>query len=133
MGRNCITALWIGLTFIFTVAIIFAMISPVWFEGAAISEEKDGNGYEIVTFGVIRYCSRYDLSDVIKNCRFFESFEEMPSIGWMISTIVYALGLLCFAVSVVLCIVILCTSEELAERLKIVSAYIQGVGGKYFI
>lgn len=138
MGRNCITVLWACLTVFFTVAIVFAMISPVWFESVTLSRKTEqneisttvANNYELVSFGIIRYCSRYDLPDIMRNCRFFGSFKEMPSIAWMISTVIYALGLVCFAISVALAAVIFCTSEELAERLKIVSAYVQAVGGK---
>ena len=140
---SCITALWVIMTMLFTCGVCFSFISPVWFENKTQSRHntllptsgKSGpaSSYDPITLGIIRFCNRDELTDdVIRGCRFFTSFKEMPSIAWTVCAIVYAVGCVFFMVSVVMALISVCVGSSAGEKMKIVAAYVQVTGGKSF-
>jgi len=136
MGTRCITALWVILTTLFTLAICFAFISPVWFENKRERKQTVGSSrqqiheYDQVSLGIARFCHRYEMGDVIKSCKFFTSPGDMPSIAWMISAIIYAIGAVFFLVSLFLAFLCVCMREGACNKLKVAATYIQVIGGK---
>lgn len=135
MGTKCITALWVILTTLFTMAICFALISPSWFENKHKPKQTPGSSRQKalendpVSIGMIRFCHRYQIGDVIKSCEFFTGLGDIPSIAWMISAIAYAIGAVFFLVSLFMAFLFLCTSRGVCNKLKVAATYIQVIGG----
>jgi len=133
MGK-CVTAFWVVLTILFTLAICFSFISPVWFQNEAELKHVVGqsrqisNQYDPVALGMIRFCHRYQLSQAIQKCGFFTSLKDMPSIAWMVSAIIYAIGCVFFIVSVIMAFISICTKSSMSDKLKVATAYIQVIG-----
>ena len=140
MGR-CITALWVCMTILFTCGVCFSFLSPVWFENKTQRRHNTllpttktsgpSSAYDPVALGMIRFCNREELADdVIRGCRFFTSFKEMPSIAWTVCAIVYAVGCVFFMISVVMALVSVCVGASVGEKMKIVAAYVQITAGR---
>lgn len=129
MGRICITLLWVTLTMVFTIGIAFAMLSPVWFEGMTYIRSDSGED-RAICFGIIRYCLRHELNDVIRDCSYFSSFDTIPNISWLVSSLAYTFGVLLFTISAVLAIVLSCVSRKRGNKLKRAAAFVQALAGK---
>lgn len=132
MGK-CITALWVILTMTFTMGICFSFVSPIWFENKTepkhiVGQSRKLSKYDPVAMGMIRFCHRYQLPNVIEKCAFFTSLKDIPSVAWMVSAIIYAIGAVFFIVSFIMALISVCMRRDLGDKLKIAVAYIQVIG-----
>lgn len=157
MGAYCISCLWLSTTILFTSGIIFSMLSPVWFENSNVttfkpnttstSTKKYGTSRQqsnkygtvsqkvnaIASFGLIRYCRISELDDVMVKCQFFSSLQDMPSIAWLITTIIFSIGIALFLISVLLSAFGICTSKHNSDKLRIALAYLQVIGVVFLV
>lgn len=134
MGSKCITAVWIFLTITLACAITLSLLSPVWFKNEiktnmAINVETHSvRKNDILSFGLLRYCKRYQLVNVLFKCQFYDIFNGMPSIAWIISGSLFSIGMLLFVLCVLLSIFGLCLRQHNGAKYRAGLAYIQSVG-----
>lgn len=124
-----VTAIWMIVSVIFTLAVIFSYVTPVWFENKE-AQSLSGNLTLNVSFGPLRYCSKTQLDNVIVKCQFYNSLMNIPSTTWMLCGVVYALG--CSLLLTALCCSFsgCCLKDETWERVRLSAAYLQLFGGK---
>lgn len=127
-----ITAIWMGVSILFTIGVIFSYVSPVWFENKEW-QNLSGNFTLNVTFGPLRYCAKSQLDNVMVQCKFYDSLMNIPSTTWILCGVVYALG--CSLLFTALCCALLgcCLKEETWERVRLSAAYLQLFGGKFVL
>lgn len=137
MGYKCISAAWIFLTILLSGAITIAVLSPVWFKN-----EKEINNIDIddiskrtkvLTFGLLRSCTKEQLSDVLFKCDFYDIFNDRHSIAWIICGSLFCIGLLLFLVCVLLLVCGLCLTRSKNIKYRGGLSYIQGVGVGFLI
>ena len=126
-----ITVLWIIISVLFTTAVIFSYMTPVWFENQE-SLNLEGNKTDSlnVSFGPLRYCSKRQIANAITECRFYSSLMNIPSTTWILCGVVYALGCSLLVTALGCATVGCCIKEETWERVRLGAAYLQLFGGK---
>ena len=129
-----VTLIWAIVSILFTLAVIFAYVTPVWFENKEM-QNLSGNVTLNVSFGPLRYCSKSQFDNVLIECKFYTSLMNIPSTTWILCGVVYALG--CSLLFTALCCALVgcCLKEETWERVRLSAAYLQLFGGKtyYFL
>lgn len=134
MGSKCITTLWVCLTILLAGAITVSLLSPVWFKNeirmntVVKMDTRSIRTNENVTFGLLRFCRRYQLTDVMFKCQFYDIFNGMPSIAWIVSGSLFCIGMLLFVLCVILSIFGICLRRRKGSEYRAALAYIQSVG-----
>ena len=126
-----VTLIWAIVSILFTLAVIFAYVTPVWFENKEM-QNLSGNVTLNVSFGPLRYCSKSQFDNVLIECKFYTSLMNIPSTTWILCGVVYALG--CSLLFTALCCALVgcCLKEETWERVRLSAAYLQLFGGKTY-
>lgn len=141
MGHKCITVLWIFLTLVLTGAITISVLSPVWFKNEKEIEILNINELQrskrtkskVLTFGLLRSCTREQLADVLFQCDFYDIFNDKQSIVWIICGSLFCIGLLLFQLCVLLVVFGICLSRSRNAKYRGGLTYIQGVGVGFLI
>ena len=138
IGTKCITTLWVCLTILLSAAITVALLSPVWFKNEtkinlSSTTERKLRKNEFLTFGLLRYCKRDQLHDVLFQCEFYDIFNGMPSIAWIVCGSLFCIGMLLFVLCVVLSVFGCCLRRNNGAKCRAGLAYIQTVGGMFVI
>ncbi|XP_065054588.1 LHFPL tetraspan subfamily member 6 protein-like isoform X2 [Rhopilema esculentum] len=124
-----VTTIWIIVSVLFTLAVVFSFVTPVWFENKIV-QRSEANVTEStnVSFGPLRYCSKSQLDDVVVKCKFYSGLMNIPSTTWILCSVVYALG--CSLLCTALCCAFVgcCIREETWERVRLSAAYLQLFG-----
>eukprot|EP00794_Sanderia_malayensis_P013756 gene13756-15195_t len=127
---NGVTVLWIAISLLFTTAVLFSFITPVWFENKELTR-TDGNstGLRNVSFGPLRFCTRRQLKNSpLVECRFYNSLIDIPSTTWILCGVVYTLGC-CLLLTALMCAIVgCCMKEDTWERVRLGAAYLQLFG-----
>ena len=132
MSRG-ITALWIAISLLFTLAVIFASVSPEWFENQDKVKLKNNTVALNVSFGPLRFCTRKKFPDAILSCDFYRSLVGIPSITWILCTVVYAVGCALLLVALICSCFGCCSDSEKWERIRLGCAYLQLFGGMNYV
>jgi len=129
MNSCFVTCFWLVLTLFCTLIMIFTAISPVWIENTTRDLSYFNNTrfyYEsIVSFGILRYCRRYELNNPITLCNFYHHFSTLPSIPWIISLFIYSIGIVLFILSLIFSLTLVCVGSRQDKNIRLVIYYIQ--------